>query len=357
MWRYLCLVTAAWALAPPKINLGDYLVQRAVQQQLNYMADLKNEPLGNWLKGFQDHAHLDSNSPRRFPGTYSAAFGQLNKPYTEYLVDLGTAPQEVVQIEVAPRRRLSARELANPFLAKQAMEIYEEVIDPQQVLLRLVTTADVMVDTWAFQFSELEKSDQERVALERQIGGLPDAAMLRDAELAEGGETRTSWYTEDEPMPLYAFDQRACDRLATLRALEALTEEVRLLTPQNAFECGFLRREAKADEDDDDVDQRVVQRRRKRREEREAKYVRGEDAQKAVYAKEAALAFLEEPRPASNVSIVFALLNEIRTGSPRSGSRSCPRAIRARASRSARSGRRRASTRRGRATPAPMLMR
>ena len=118
--------------------------------------------------------------------------------------------------------------------------------------------------------------------------------MLRDAELAEGGETRTSWYTEDEPMPLYAFDQRACDRLATLRALEALTEEVRSLTPQNAFESGYLRREAKADEDDDDVDERVVQRRRKRREEREAKYVRGEEAEKAVYAKEAALSFLEE---------------------------------------------------------------
>ena len=102
------LVAAAQALAPPKINLGDYLVQRAVQQQLNYMADLKNEPLGNWLKAFQDHAHLDSNSPRRFPGTYDAAFGQLNKPFQEYLVDLGTAEKEVVQIEVAPRRRLSA---------------------------------------------------------------------------------------------------------------------------------------------------------------------------------------------------------------------------------------------------------
>ena len=312
--------------------------------------------LGNWLKAFQDHAHLDSNSPRRFPGTYSAAFGQLNKPYSEYLVDLGTAPQEVVQIEVAPRRRLSARELANPFLAKQAMEVYDEVIDPKQVLKRLVTTADVMVDTWAFQFEELAKADQERVALERQIGGLPDAAMLRDAELAEGGETRTSWYTEDEPMPLYAFDQRACDRLATLRALEALTKEVRLLTPQTAFECGFLRRDAKADEDDDDVDERVVKRRRKRREEREAKFVTGEEAEKAVYAKEAALAFLEESRPAPNVSIVLALLNEIRTGSPRSGSRSCPRAIRARRSKSARSGPRRASTRRGRATPAPMPM-
>ena len=147
MWRYLCLATAAWALAPPKINLGDYLVQRAVQQQLNYLSDLKNEPLGNWLKAFQDHGHLDSTSPRRFPGTYSAAFGQLKKPFQEYLVDMGTAEKEVVEIAVAPRRRLSARELANPFLAKQAMEIYEEVIDPQSVLLRLVTTADVMADT------------------------------------------------------------------------------------------------------------------------------------------------------------------------------------------------------------------
>ena len=112
-------------------------------------------------------------------------------------------------------------------------------------------------------------------------------------------------------MPLYAFDQRACDRLATLRALEALTEEVRSLTPQNAFESGYLRREAKADEDDDDVDERVVQRRRKRREEREAKYVRGEEAEKAVYAKEAALAFLEESRPASSFSIVLAFLKLI----------------------------------------------
>ena len=46
MRRYLCLAAAVQALAPPKINLGDYLVQRAVQQQLNYMADLKNEPCG-----------------------------------------------------------------------------------------------------------------------------------------------------------------------------------------------------------------------------------------------------------------------------------------------------------------------
>ena len=179
--------------------------------------------------------------------------------------------------------------------------------------------------------------------------------MLRDAELAEGGNAHELVHGGRADAP-YAFDQRACDRLATLRALEALTEEVRSLTPQNAFESGYLRREAKADQDDDDVDERVVERRRKRREEREARYVKGEGDEIASAAKDAALSFLEESRPASNVSIVLALLNEIRTGSPRSGSRSCPRAIRARASRSARSGPRRASTRRGRATPAPMPM-
>ena len=137
MRRYLCLAAAAWALAPPKINLGDYLVQRAVQQQFNYMADLKNEPCG---AGVLEKRHRrDVFTPRRLAGSRpsrttptsiatrrgaspartSAAFGQLNKPYAEYLVDLGTAPQkEVVQIEVAPRRRLSARESSRTRLSR-----------------------------------------------------------------------------------------------------------------------------------------------------------------------------------------------------------------------------------------------
>ena len=61
------LVVAAQALAPPKINLGDYLVQRAVQQQLNYMADLKNEPCGAGVPRI-------TPSPRRLS---SAQVGEL----------------------------------------------------------------------------------------------------------------------------------------------------------------------------------------------------------------------------------------------------------------------------------------
>ena len=69
MWRYLYLAAAVNALAPPKINLGDYLVQRAVQQQLNYMADLKNEPCGACVLEFPS-----TPSPRR---RTSAQAGEL----------------------------------------------------------------------------------------------------------------------------------------------------------------------------------------------------------------------------------------------------------------------------------------
>jgi len=305
MWRHLCLALTARALAPPKVVLGDYLVQRAVQQQLNYMADLKNEPLGNWLKSFQSHEHLDSNNRRAgaggFPGTYSAAFNQFNMPYKEYLEALGTGEKSVVEVLTPARRRLSAREKANPFLAPPKMEVSEQLIDPQNVLIRLVTTAGAMVGTWDFQFEGLAESDLERVEMENMIPGLPDAQMLLDGELAKGGETRTSWYTNDEPMPLFAFDQRACDRLCTLRALSALIKEIEALTPQDAFDCDYLRREAKEDDEgeigesaDAVLVARLLEKRAKRREEREAKYVKGEEAEKAVYAKEAALAFLEE---------------------------------------------------------------
>eukprot|EP00629_Pelagomonadales_sp_RCC1024_P004287 CAMPEP_0119291854 /NCGR_PEP_ID=MMETSP1329-20130426/43134_1 /TAXON_ID=114041 /ORGANISM="Genus nov. species nov., Strain RCC1024" /LENGTH=83 /DNA_ID=CAMNT_0007292683 /DNA_START=74 /DNA_END=321 /DNA_ORIENTATION=+ len=76
----LCAV-ATHALAPPKVALGDFVMQRAIQQQLYYSADLRNEPVLGWLAKFQGHEHLESKSRQKgaagFPGTYSAEFGQL----------------------------------------------------------------------------------------------------------------------------------------------------------------------------------------------------------------------------------------------------------------------------------------
>ena len=50
--------------APPAIKLGDFLIQRAIQQQLYYSAQLRNEPIVDWLKRFKGHEHLDSKTRR-----------------------------------------------------------------------------------------------------------------------------------------------------------------------------------------------------------------------------------------------------------------------------------------------------
>ena len=101
--------------SPPTVRLGDFVVQRAIQQQLYFIAELKNEPVQTWLAKFQGHEHLESvgrkpGAPGN-PGSYSAEFGQLRTtPYTAYLSALGDAPDDVVKVEyTAPRRKLSVR--------------------------------------------------------------------------------------------------------------------------------------------------------------------------------------------------------------------------------------------------------
>ena len=232
----MALCGVSMALAPPTVRLGDFVVQRAIQQQLYFIAELKNAPVGTWLAQFEGHEHLESigrkpGAPGN-PGSYSAEFGQLRTtPYTAYLSALGDAPVDVVKVEYSqPRRKLSARELQNPFLVKEeaeraaTKEFREVPIVPQRILSQLLTTADVIADTWAFHLGELEAGDDARVAMDRApTKALQTPEMLRDSLLAsEGGETGISWYTDDEPLPLHALDHRACDRLVTLRALTSL---------------------------------------------------------------------------------------------------------------------------------------
>ena len=110
------------------LPLIDFLIQRAIQQQLYYSAQMRNEPMVDWLKRFGNHEHLDSKIRREgncgFPGTYSATFDQLKTtPFTSYLSALGTEPDSSIEVRVIkPMRRLSARERANPYLNKEVNE-------------------------------------------------------------------------------------------------------------------------------------------------------------------------------------------------------------------------------------------
>jgi len=172
---------------PASAKLGDFLIQRAIQQQLYYSAQLRNEPMVNWLKRFEGHDHLDSNSRREgncgFPETYSAAFDQLRTlPFPKYLSALGTEPDSTIEVKVVkPARRLSARERANPYLNKEGpkVEIYDQAVITKNILTQLCNTADALVETWAFHLGEVKRTDLERVENDRsKIKGLPTKEML-----------------------------------------------------------------------------------------------------------------------------------------------------------------------------------
>jgi len=259
----------------------------------------------DWLKRFQQHQHLDS--PRRreghcgFPGTYSATFDQLKTlPFSAYLTALGTEPDSSIEVSfVKPQRRLSARERANPFLNNQkpVIEVYDQPIITSAILTQLLNTADALVEKWAFHFSEAEKNDLYRINNDRLVKkGLLTTEMVENALLVKGGETAYSRFTGDEPMPLYDFDCRSCDRFDTLRALSLLIEEVTALTPETAFTTTYLRREMMEEilDDDRDVDELLLKRRKARRENFEQSFIVGDDIVKGRAAREAALSFLNE---------------------------------------------------------------
>lgn len=291
--------------APSSAALGDFLVQRAIQQQLYFSALLGNEPMVHWLKRFRSHQHLDS--PRRgegrcgFPGTYSAAFDQLNTlPFTAYLEALGTEPDSSIEVSfVKPQRRLSARERANPYLNNQppVVEVYDQPIITSDILTQVLNTADALVETWVFHFNEAEKNDLARLANDRaEMRGLPSARDLEWAALVKGGETAYSRLTGDEAMPLYGFDCRACDRFDTLRALSLLIDEVHALTPETAFDVAYLRREVPEEDAieglDVNVNELLLKRRKARRAKFEQGFVTGDDVAKGEAARAAAIAFL-----------------------------------------------------------------
>jgi len=87
-------------------SVGDFLIQRAIQTQLHYSADLRNEPAVGWLARFRDHAHLDGRRAigvAGLPHTYAARLDGLNLAtsplgWKDYLDALATSPNEILEV-------------------------------------------------------------------------------------------------------------------------------------------------------------------------------------------------------------------------------------------------------------------
>ena len=145
-------------------GIGGLLLQRAIQTQLYYLADLRDEPTYVWLRGFLGHDHLDDRG--KFNELDGVRCGGGSKSWRNYLAQLEVAPPFTILVQLAPPR-LNAQQKRNPFLAQQAGvgKSYEETIQPSRLSLTLRTVARSLEREWAPVLTELGAADRTRVHL------------------------------------------------------------------------------------------------------------------------------------------------------------------------------------------------
>ena len=209
----------SWA----RTDIKDVLVMRALQTQLYYLRDLRDEPTARWLAGFMDHNHLDSY------GRYAALDQQtkdllgrkrgLSLPGYDYVTALSREPEVRVLVELAPDPFTAARASKNPYL-KPAVQTYEEVIEPCRLAASLMVTAVCLADEFRDDLHDLSQSDAESAALARHLPLLHSTWSSHWNVVIAGGEEG------DGKTPLRRLNQRILERLCTLKAAGLLLNEL-----------------------------------------------------------------------------------------------------------------------------------
>eukprot|EP00584_Thalassiosira_punctigera_P006247 CAMPEP_0172529040 /NCGR_PEP_ID=MMETSP1067-20121228/3223_1 /TAXON_ID=265564 ORGANISM="Thalassiosira punctigera, Strain Tpunct2005C2" /NCGR_SAMPLE_ID=MMETSP1067 /ASSEMBLY_ACC=CAM_ASM_000444 /LENGTH=475 /DNA_ID=CAMNT_0013313029 /DNA_START=7 /DNA_END=1434 /DNA_ORIENTATION=+ len=215
-------------------NIGSLLLQRAIQTQLYYLSDLRDEPTYTWLRGFLSQNHLDDR------GKYNELDGLTDLPsggWRTYLQHLEEAPSFTFTVQLAPPR-LSAQQRRNPFLAAQATQgrSYEETINPSKISRTIRAVARSLEREWVETLTELAQKDRERVQLHldpygngNDLDGIPRLQTKEDRErefwlkrqVVAGGEG------DDQGTPLHTLNEMMVARFITRVALHRLLDELR----------------------------------------------------------------------------------------------------------------------------------
>lgn len=201
----------------PGHNVGSLLLQRSIQTQLYYLADLRDEPTYMFLRGFLEHNHLDDK------GKFNELDG-LHTPWRKYLEQLEQAEPFTITVQLAPPR-LSAQQKRNPYLAKQAVgRSYEETIDPSGLYRTIKTVARSLEREWQQVLTELALNDRERSHQLRNpiIQTKEDIAQYywENQQVVAGGEG------DDQGTPLHERNGRVVARFVTRVALRRLADEL-----------------------------------------------------------------------------------------------------------------------------------
>lgn len=223
-------------------NIGRLLLQRSIQTQLYYLADLRDEPTYKWLRGFLDQNHLDDRG----------SFNELDGLHAEggwrgYLSQLEQAPTETITVQLAPPR-LSAQQKRNPYLAAQVSgRSYEETIDPAQISRTLRTVARSLEREWAEDLAELAAGDRDRATVHYEGEGVPYLQTAQDAareywlkrQVVAGGEG------DDQGTPLHDLNRRLVARFCTRAAFRRVVDEI-VNTDNTEMEMEMFERSASA---------------------------------------------------------------------------------------------------------------
>jgi hypothetical protein len=200
--------------------ISNLLMQRAIQTQLYYLADLRDEPTYMWLREFLNHSHLDDK------GRFNELDGlRCHGGWASYLEQLENAPSFSITVQLAPPR-LSAQQQRNPYLAAQAAagRSYEETVSPYKISQTLRTVARSLQTEWVAVLSKMAEEDRRRV----HLSALPqihtaDAAYReywRERQVVAGGEG------DDQGTPLHVLNERIVTRFCTRVALDDLIHEL-----------------------------------------------------------------------------------------------------------------------------------
>ena len=202
-----------------KHEISSLLMQRAIQTQLYYLADLRDEPTYVWLREFLNHNHLDDK------GRFNELDGLRCNGWQYYLDKLEQAPHFTITVQLAPPR-LSAQQKRNPYLAAQAVgRSYEETIMPSKISQTLRTVARSLENEWVPVLLEIAEGDRKRVRLldsppQLQTAAEAYQAYWRERQVVAGGEG------DDQGTPLHALNSRIIARFCTRAALDQLIEEL-----------------------------------------------------------------------------------------------------------------------------------
>ncbi len=203
-----------------KHAISSLLLQRAIQTQLYYLADLRDEPTYMWMREFLNHGHLDDK------GRFNELDGlRCDGGWQYYLQQLESAPSFSITVQLAPPR-LSAQQKRNPYLAAQAVgRTYEETIVPSKISQTLRAVARSLETEWVPVLLEMAEEDRKRVQLHEAPPQIQTAAAAYQAfwcerQVVAGGEG------DDQGTPLHALNERMVARFCTRVALDELIEEL-----------------------------------------------------------------------------------------------------------------------------------